>query len=152
MSSAAAGAAFVPPPVFAHLSKEPRLAGKVCVISGASRGFGAAIAVRFLEEGAFVVMLSRSSCADTVALMEQADQQLVLRGEMMEQPGIGQAAALRQFLEGEAAIASLADDIDRLVEYLLPPNLAVHPFLLVWLHGGVGFRASRGGGFRMPTL
>ena len=71
MASASGAASYVPPPIFSHLSAEPRLAGRVCVISGASRGFGAAIAVRFLEEGAFVVMLSRSSCADTVALMEQ---------------------------------------------------------------------------------
>lgn len=28
--------------VASHMSKEPRLAGKVCIISGASRGFGQA--------------------------------------------------------------------------------------------------------------
>jgi NAD(P)-dependent dehydrogenase (short-subunit alcohol dehydrogenase family) len=50
-----------------RLSKEPRLAGQTAVISGASRGFGAAIAVRFVEEGANVVLLSRSSCDDTLA-------------------------------------------------------------------------------------
>lgn len=49
------------------MSKEPRLAGKVAVISGASRGFGQGIAVRFVEEGAKVVMLSRSSCDETLA-------------------------------------------------------------------------------------
>jgi hypothetical protein len=32
-----------------HMSAEPRLKGKVAMISGASRGFGAAIAVRFIE-------------------------------------------------------------------------------------------------------
>ena len=35
------------------------------MISGASRGFGQAIAVRFVEEGAKVVCLSRSSCDET---------------------------------------------------------------------------------------
>jgi NAD(P)-dependent dehydrogenase (short-subunit alcohol dehydrogenase family) len=59
--------------VYSHLSKEPRLLNKVCIISGASRGFGQAIAVRFLEEGANVVMLSRSSCAETVALMNKIE-------------------------------------------------------------------------------
>ena len=58
-------------PLFSHLSTEPRLAGQTCIISGASRGFGAAISVRFLEEGANVVMLSRSPCTDTLALMAQ---------------------------------------------------------------------------------
>lgn len=60
-------------PAVGHYSKEPRLAGKVCVISGASRGFGQAIAVRFIEEGAKVVLLSRSSCADTFALIEKIE-------------------------------------------------------------------------------
>lgn len=60
-------------PVYSHMSKEPRLLNKVCIISGASRGFGQAIAVRFLEEGANVVMLSRSSCAETVALMNKVE-------------------------------------------------------------------------------
>ena len=51
------------------MSAEPRLGGKVAVISGASRGFGAAIAVRFVEEGARVVLLSRGHCDDTLALI-----------------------------------------------------------------------------------
>jgi len=53
-----------------HMSKEPRLHNKVCVISGASRGFGQAIAVRFVEEGAKVVLLSRSECTETVNLIK----------------------------------------------------------------------------------
>jgi NAD(P)-dependent dehydrogenase (short-subunit alcohol dehydrogenase family) len=51
------------------MSREPRLAGKVAVISGASRGFGQAIAVRFVEEGAKVVMLSRSGCDETLGMI-----------------------------------------------------------------------------------
>ena len=47
-----------------------RLRGKVAVISGASRGFGQAIAVRFVEEGAKVVLLSRSACDETMKLIE----------------------------------------------------------------------------------
>ena len=70
MSSAAHAA---PPdyPRFGRLSAEPRLPNQTCIISGASRGFGQAIAVRFLEEGANVVMLSRSPCAETLSLMAQ---------------------------------------------------------------------------------
>jgi NAD(P)-dependent dehydrogenase (short-subunit alcohol dehydrogenase family) len=55
--------------VVGHMSTEPRLAGKVAVISGASRGFGQAIAVRFVEQGARVVMLSRSNCDETLGLI-----------------------------------------------------------------------------------
>ena len=58
---------------FGHMSKEPRLPGKVCIISGASRGFGQGIAVRFLEEGAKVVMLARSSMAETLGLMAKIE-------------------------------------------------------------------------------
>jgi len=53
-----------------HLSREPRLAGKVAVISGASRGFGQGIAIRFVEEGAKVVLLSRGECTETLNLIK----------------------------------------------------------------------------------
>lgn len=60
-------------PNFGRMSKEPRLAGKVCVISGASRGFGQAIAVRFVEEGGKVVLLARSSMDETYGLIKQIE-------------------------------------------------------------------------------
>ena len=60
-------------PLVGRLSKEPRLAGKVCVVSGASRGFGQAIAIRFVEEGAKVVCLSRSGCEETLRLISTID-------------------------------------------------------------------------------
>eukprot|EP00036_Acanthoecidae_sp_10tr_P009867 CAMPEP_0182927376 /NCGR_PEP_ID=MMETSP0105_2-20130417/13755_1 /TAXON_ID=81532 ORGANISM="Acanthoeca-like sp., Strain 10tr" /NCGR_SAMPLE_ID=MMETSP0105_2 /ASSEMBLY_ACC=CAM_ASM_000205 /LENGTH=284 /DNA_ID=CAMNT_0025065321 /DNA_START=38 /DNA_END=892 /DNA_ORIENTATION=+ len=53
-------------PLVGRMSKEPRLAGKVCVISGANRGFGQAIAIRFVEEGGKVVAFSRSGCDETL--------------------------------------------------------------------------------------
>lgn len=59
--------------LFGHMSKEPRLLGKVAIVSGASRGFGQAIAVRFLEEGAKVVLLARSSMQETLGLMKQIE-------------------------------------------------------------------------------
>ena len=52
-----------------RMSREPRLAGKVAVISGASRGFGQGIAIRFVEEGARVVLLSRGDCDETLRLI-----------------------------------------------------------------------------------
>ena len=94
---------FVIPPIFAHMSKEPRLLNKVCLVSDASRGFGQGIAVRFLEEGANVVMLSRSSCAETVALMEQVAgatpayveaHALWVAGDISSEEGCAAAAAL----------------------------------------------------------
>ena len=61
MAAAAAPKVFKPDhKLVGHLSKEPRLAGKVCLVSGAGRGFGQAIAIRFAEEGAKVVAFSRS--------------------------------------------------------------------------------------------
>jgi len=56
-----------------RLSAEPRLQDKVCVITGASRGFGQAIAVRFVEEGAKVVLLSRGSCQSTLEQIGKID-------------------------------------------------------------------------------
>ena len=53
-----------------RLSNEPRLAGKVAIVTGASRGFGQAIAVRFVEEGAKVVLCSRSGCDKTVEIIK----------------------------------------------------------------------------------
>ena len=53
-----------------RLSNEPRLNEKVCFISGASQGFGQAIAVRFVEEGARVVIFSRKGCAATLDLID----------------------------------------------------------------------------------
>jgi NAD(P)-dependent dehydrogenase (short-subunit alcohol dehydrogenase family) len=41
----------------------------VAVISGASRGFGQAIAVRFVEEGARVAMVDFVSCRETLDLI-----------------------------------------------------------------------------------
>ena len=56
-----------------RLSKEPRLPKKVCYISGGSRGFGQAIAVRFVEEGARVVIFSRGGCDETMDLIDQIE-------------------------------------------------------------------------------
>ncbi len=56
-------------PLAGHMSLEPRLKGKVCLVSGASRGFGQAIAIRFVEEGGRVALLSRGKCDETLRLI-----------------------------------------------------------------------------------
>jgi NAD(P)-dependent dehydrogenase (short-subunit alcohol dehydrogenase family) len=49
-------------------SDGPRLAGRLALITGASRGIGAAVATRFAAEGAHVVLLAR-----TVGGLEEVD-------------------------------------------------------------------------------
>jgi NAD(P)-dependent dehydrogenase (short-subunit alcohol dehydrogenase family) len=52
-----------------------RLAGKVALITGASRGIGAAVALRFADEGAHVVLTAR-----TVGGLEELDDAIRARG------------------------------------------------------------------------
>jgi len=56
-----------------RMSKEPRLAGKVCFISGAARGFGQAIAIRFVEEGAKVVLFDLLTCSETLDYIQSIE-------------------------------------------------------------------------------
>jgi NAD(P)-dependent dehydrogenase (short-subunit alcohol dehydrogenase family) len=52
-----------------------RLAGKIALITGASRGIGAAVALRFADEGAHVVLAAR-----TVGGLEELDDAIRARG------------------------------------------------------------------------
>jgi NAD(P)-dependent dehydrogenase (short-subunit alcohol dehydrogenase family) len=52
-----------------------RLAGRVALITGASRGIGAAVAVRYAQEGAHVVLVAR-----TVGGLEEVDDQVRAAG------------------------------------------------------------------------
>lgn len=56
-----------------RMSLEPRLEGKVAIITGASRGFGQAIAVKFVEQGCKVVLLDVLDCNETLAKIEAID-------------------------------------------------------------------------------
>lgn len=54
---------------------EPRLKGRIALITGASRGIGAAVARRYAEEGATLVLIAR-----TVGGLEEVDDQVRARG------------------------------------------------------------------------
>lgn len=52
-----------------------RLAGKIAVVTGASRGIGAAVAKRFAKEGAHVILVAR-----TVGALEEVDDAIQAAG------------------------------------------------------------------------
>ena len=54
-----------------RMSREPRLDKKVAVITGASRGLGQAIALRFVQEGAHVILLDLLDCNETLQQIGQ---------------------------------------------------------------------------------
>ena len=54
-----------------QMSKAPRLQDKVAIITGASRGIGQAISIRFVQEGARVVLLDVADCNETLSIIRQ---------------------------------------------------------------------------------
>jgi NAD(P)-dependent dehydrogenase (short-subunit alcohol dehydrogenase family) len=50
-----------------QMSLEPRLKGKVAIITGASRGLGQAIAIKYVEQGCRVILLDVLDCHETLA-------------------------------------------------------------------------------------
>jgi NAD(P)-dependent dehydrogenase (short-subunit alcohol dehydrogenase family) len=56
-------------------TKLPRLAGRLALITGASRGIGAAVAKRFAAEGAQVILVAR-----TVGALEELDDEIRAAG------------------------------------------------------------------------
>ncbi len=73
---------------------EPRLKGRVALITGASRGIGAAVARRYAEEGATLVLVAR-----TVGGLEEVDDRVRAMG--------GQAVLVPLDLKDHAAIERL---------------------------------------------
>jgi 3-oxoacyl-[acyl-carrier protein] reductase len=74
----------------------PRLAGKVAVVTGASSGIGKAIALRFAEEGAQVVVAARRK-----ALCEQTARQILRSG--------GKAFVIQTDVSVESQVEALFD-------------------------------------------
>ena len=87
------------------MAEAGRLAGKVALITGASRGIGAAVAVRFAREGAHLVLAGR-----TVGGLEETDDAVCAAG--------GSATLvpfdLRDFIKIDELAAALYDRYGRL--------------------------------------
>ncbi len=82
-----------------------RLAGKIAVITGASRGIGAAVAVRFAREGAHVVLAAR-----TVGGLEEVDDAIRAAGGTATLVPLD----LRDFIKIDELAAALLDRYGRL--------------------------------------
>lgn len=82
-----------------------RLAGKIALITGASRGIGAAVAVRFAREGAHVVLAAR-----TVGGLEEVDDAVRAAGGTATLVPLD----LRDFVKIDELAAALLDRYRRL--------------------------------------
>jgi NAD(P)-dependent dehydrogenase (short-subunit alcohol dehydrogenase family) len=83
-----------------RLSTEPRLKNKVCVITGASRGIGQAIAVRYVEEGAKVGLIDIESCQSTLSQISK------IKGVNVERTALDVICDI----SNEAAVANMVDE------------------------------------------
>jgi NAD(P)-dependent dehydrogenase (short-subunit alcohol dehydrogenase family) len=88
-------------------AEEPRhrLAGKIALITGASRGIGAAVAIRFAREGAHVVLAAR-----TVGGLEEVDDAVRAVGGTATLVPLD----LREFAKIDEVAAALLDRYGRL--------------------------------------
>ncbi|HEY1720614.1 MAG TPA: SDR family oxidoreductase [Magnetospirillaceae bacterium] len=80
------------------------LAGKTALITGASRGIGAAIALRLAEDGARVVAHASKGAAETVKAIEQTGGQgLSVAGDLATLAGVDQIVAAFREATGKRA-------------------------------------------------
>ena len=84
-----------------------RLAGKIALITGASRGIGAAVALRFAGEGAHVVLAAR-----TVGGLEEVDD--AKPADRQHQPV--RTARARELIEVGIDLLAVATEIDGLAQ------------------------------------
>src|SRR6202795_1019597 len=82
-----------------------RLAGRIALITGASRGIGAAVAVRFAGEGAHVVLAAR-----TVGGLEEVDDRVSAAGGSATLVPLD----LREFIRIDELAAALYERYGRL--------------------------------------
>jgi NAD(P)-dependent dehydrogenase (short-subunit alcohol dehydrogenase family) len=77
-----------------------RLRGRTCIVTGATRGLGRAIARRFWEEGASLLLAGRDAAAlrtlaDSLSLLHSAEQRLAVALCDLSEPGAASALMSR---------------------------------------------------------
>ncbi|MEY2424097.1 MAG: hypothetical protein QOI95_4164 [Acidimicrobiaceae bacterium] len=147
-----------------------RLEGEVALVTGSTAGIGSAIAQRFAEEGASVIVTGRDRDRGE-RVVRDCDGRAIFVGADLQDPGAGDAlvtAAVSQFgrltvlvnnaagSAGDGSVAKLTDDQWKVIleiDLLAPARLcrAAMPYLRQCGHGSIinissraATRASRG--------